>query len=80
MVGQIYPTELQLIKASSTDTEAPLIDLKSFITNGMVSSKIYYKGDGFNFEKVNSPFFDGDVPHSLPMVYKFRSLLYLLFL
>ena len=27
MVGQIYPTELQLNKVNSTDTEAPFLDL-----------------------------------------------------
>ena len=27
MVGQIYPTELQLNKANSSDTEAPILDL-----------------------------------------------------
>ena len=32
------------------------------ITNGIVSSKIYDKRDDFNFEKVNFPFLDGDVP------------------
>ena len=36
MVGQIYPTELQLNKASSSDTEAPLLDLNLSITNGIV--------------------------------------------
>ena len=39
MVGQIYPTEL--LKANSSDTEAPFLDLKLFITNGIDSSKIY---------------------------------------
>ena len=34
------------------------------ITNGIVSSKIYDKRDDFNFEKVNFPFLDGDVPRS----------------
>ena len=34
------------------------------ITNGIVSSKIYDKGDDFNFEIVNFPFLDGDVPRS----------------
>ena len=34
------------------------------ITNDIVSSKIYDKQDDFNFEIVNSPFFDGDVPRS----------------
>ena len=43
MVGQIYPTELQLNKANSSDTEAPFLDLNLSITNGIVSSKIYDK-------------------------------------
>ena len=33
-------------------------------TNGIVSSKIYDKQDDFNFEIVNFPFLDGDVPRS----------------
>ena len=32
-------------------------------TNGIVSSKMYDKRDDFNFEIVNFPFLDGDVPH-----------------
>ena len=64
MVGQIYPTELQLNKANSSDTEAPFLDLNLSITNGIVSSKIYDKHDDFNFEIVNFPFLDGDVPRS----------------
>ena len=57
MVGQIYPTDLQLNKAKSSDTEAPFLDLNLSITNGIVSSKIYDKRDDFNFEVVNFPFF-----------------------
>ena len=64
MVGQIYPTELQLNKANSSGTEAPFLDLNLSITNGIVSSKIYDKRDDFNFEIVNFPFLDGDVPRS----------------
>ena len=64
MVGQIYPTELQLNKANSSDTEARFLDLNLSITNGIVSSKIYDKQDNFNFEIVNFPFLDGDVPRS----------------
>ena len=33
-------------------------------TNGIVSSKMYDKRDDFNFEIVNFPFLDGDVPRS----------------
>ena len=41
MVGQIYPTELQLNKANTADRHAPFLDLDLSITNGIVSSKIY---------------------------------------
>ena len=44
MVGQIYPTELQLNKANSSDTEAPFLDLNLSITYGVVSSKIMING------------------------------------
>ena len=70
MVGQIYPTELQLNKANSSDTEALILDLNLSITNGIVSSKFYDNRDDFNFEIVNFPFLDGDIP----MVYIFLSL------
>ena len=64
MVGQIYPTELQLNKANYSDTKAPFLDLDLFIMNGIVSSKIYDKRDIFNFEIVNFQFLDGGVPCS----------------
>ena len=55
MVGHIYPTELQLNKAYSSDTEAPFLDLDLSITNVIVSSKIYDKQDDSNFEKSKFP-------------------------
>ena len=65
MVGQIYPTELQLNKANSSDTEAAqFLDSNLSITNGIVSSKIYDKRGDFNVEIVNFPFFDGEDPRS----------------
>ena len=62
MVNQIYPSELQLNKANISDTEAPFLDLHLSVANGFVSSKIYDKRDDFDFEIVNFPFLDGDVP------------------
>ena len=62
MVNQIYPPELQLNKANISDTEAPFLDLHLSIFNGFVSSKIYDKLDDFDFDIVNFPFLDGDVP------------------
>ena len=41
MINQIYPPELQLNKANTSDTEAPFLDLHLSISNGFVSSKIY---------------------------------------
>ena len=64
MVNRIYPPELQLNKANTSDTEALFLDLHLSISNGFVSSKIYDKRDDFDFDVVDFPFLDGDVPHS----------------
>ena len=58
MVNQIYPPELQLNKANTTDTEVPFLDLHLSIANGFVSSKIFDKRSDFDFDKVNFPFLD----------------------
>ena len=55
---------MQLNKASTSDTEAPFLDLHLSISNGFVSSKIYDKRDDFDFDIVNFPFWDDDVPRS----------------
>ena len=60
----LYMHELQLNKANSSDTKAPFLDLNLSIRNGIACSKIYDKRDYLNFEIVNFPFFDGDVPRS----------------
>ena len=41
-----------------------LLDLHLSISNDIVSTKIYDKRDDFDFEMVNFPFLDGDVPRS----------------
>ena len=64
MVSQIYPLELQLNKANTSDTEAAFLDLHMSISNDTVSTKIYDKRDDFDFEIVNFPFLDGDVARS----------------
>ena len=63
MVSQIYPLELQLNKAYTSDTEAAFLDLHLSISNDIVSTNIYDKRGDFDFEIVNFPFLDGDVPH-----------------
>ena len=52
MVNRIYPPELQLNKANTSDTEAPFLDLHLSVSNGFVSSKIYDKRDDFDFDIV----------------------------
>ena len=64
MVNRIYPPELQLNKANTSDTEARFLDLHLSILNGFVSFKIYDKRDDFDFDIVNFPFLDGDIPRS----------------
>ena len=62
MVNLIYPAEPQSNKANSSDTEAPFLDLNLSISNGTVFTKIYNKRDDFDFNIVNFPFLDEDVP------------------
>ena len=44
MVDRIYPTELQLNRANSSDTEAPFLDLNLCIYNGTVSKNFMING------------------------------------
>ena len=64
MVNQIYPSELQLNKTNTSDTEAAFLDWHLSISNVIVSTKNYDKRDDFDFEIVNFPFLDCDVPRS----------------
>ena len=70
MVDRTHPTELQLNRAYSSDTEALFLDLNLCISNGTVSTKIYDKRDDFDFNIDNFSFLDGDVPrHTSYVVY-----------
>ena len=56
----IYPAELHLIRANSSDianssdTEAPFLGLNLSISNGIVSTKPYEKRDDFDYAIVIS--------------------------
>ena len=63
MVNRIYP-ELQLNKANVSETEASFLDLHLSILDDFVQTEIYDKRDDFDFDIVNFPFLDGDVPRS----------------
>ena len=62
LISQIYPSELQLNKANYSDTEALVLDLQFNILDGFTSCKTYDKCNDFDFEIVNFPYLDGDVP------------------
>ena len=64
MINRIYPSELQFNKANMSDTEASFLDLHLSILDGFVKTKIYDKRDDFDFDIVNFPSLDGDVPRS----------------
>ena len=67
MISQIYPSELQVNKANTSDTEAAFLDLHLSISNDIVSTKINDKRDDFDFEMVIFPFLNGDVLSLHPM-------------
>ena len=64
MVNHIYPSELQLNKTNVSDIEASFLDLHLSISGGFVKNKIFDKRDDFDFDIVNFPFLDGDVPRT----------------
>ena len=64
MVSQIYPSEPQLNKANTSDTDAAFYDLHLSISRDIFCTKLYDKRDDFDIEIVNIKFLDGDVPRS----------------
>ena len=64
MVSQICPSELQLNKANTSNTEDAFLDLHLSISNDIVSIKIYNKRDDMILKLSIFPFLDGDVPRS----------------
>ena len=75
MVSHIYPSELQLNKANTSDTEAAFLDLHLSISNNIVSTRIYVKRDDSDFEIANFPFLNGDVPRSTSYGVHFSQLI-----
>ena len=58
MVSQIYPSELQLNKANTSDTESAFLDLHLSISNDIVLPKFMINVTTFYYEIVNFPFLD----------------------
>ena len=64
MVSQISPSNFELNKTNTSDTEAAFLDLHLSISDDIVSTKVYDKRNDFDFQIVNFPFLDGDIPRS----------------
>ena len=64
MVNHIYPSELQLNKATDSAAEVSFLDLHLSLSDGFVKTKIFDKRYDFDFDIVNFPFLHGDVPRS----------------
>ena len=75
IISQIFPSELQLNKANTSETKAAFLDVHLSISSDIVSTKIYDKRDNFDFEIVNFPFLDGDVPRSTSYELYFSQLI-----
>ena len=62
MINRIYLSGLQLNMDNVSDAETLFLDLQLSIVNGFVMTKMYDNRDDFDI--VNFPFLDGDVPRS----------------
>ena len=56
----VWSIKFQLDEILS-ETGAPILDLPLTISDGFVSSIIYYKHDDFDLDIVNFPVLDGDI-------------------
>ena len=64
-IPDIYPRELQLNKANTSDNGASFLDLNIKIIDCNIQTRLYDKRNDFWFPKVNFPWLSGDV-HKLP--------------
>ena len=61
-IPDIYPRELQLNKANTSDKETSFLDLNIKVIGSDVHTSVYDKRDDFGFPIVNFPWLSGDVP------------------
>ena len=58
----IFPAELQLNKANTSDKETSILDLNVKGIGSDIHTSVYDKRDDFGFPIVNFPWLSGDVP------------------
>ena len=61
-IPDIYPAELQLNKANTSDKETSFLDLNIKVIGSDMHTSVYDKRDDFGFPIVNFPWLSGDVP------------------
>ena len=61
-ISGIYPAELQLNKANTSDKETSFLDLNIKVIGSDIHTSVYDKRDDFGFPIVNFPWLSGDVP------------------
>ena len=61
-IPDIYPAELQLNKANTSDKETSFLDLNIKVIDNDIHTSVYDKRDDFGFPIVNFPWLSGDVP------------------
>ena len=61
-IPDIYPRELQLNKANTSDKETSFLDLNIKVIGNNINTSVNDKRDDFVFTIVNFPWFSGDVP------------------
>ena len=64
MVNHIYPSELQLNKANVSDFEVSFSSLHFSLSDVFIKTKTFDKRNDYDFDIVNFPFLDSDVPRS----------------
>ena len=72
-IPDIYPTELQLNKAITSDKELSFLDLDIKVVGSDVHTSVYDKRDDFGFPIVNFLWFSGDVPRLHSLLFTFLS-------
>ena len=61
-IPDVYPRELQLNKANTSDKETSFLDLNIKVIGNDVHTSVYDKRDAFGFPIVNFSWLSGDVP------------------
>ena len=61
-IDKIYPKELILNKTNVSSTDVSFLDLHLTLNNNVLKTSLYDKRDDFNFDIVNFPYLDGNIP------------------